>query len=64
MKNHGKKEEAKLRKELKSKYDLYMKILKADIKRAWDEDDINTLYVLSPKRITFKEFVNKYKESL
>ena len=59
-----KKEEAKLRKELKSKYDLYMKILKSDINRAWDEDDYYTLYVLLNKRITFKEFVNKYKESL
>ena len=59
-----KKEEAKLRKELKSKYDLYMKILKADINRAWDEDDYYTLGVLLNKRITFKEFVNKYKESL
>ena len=53
-----------LRKELKPKYDLYMKILKADIKKAWDEDDINTLYVLSPKRITFKEFIKRYKEIL
>lgn len=59
-----KKEEAKLRKELKSKYDLYMKILKADINRAWDEDDYYTLGVLLNKRITFKEFVNRYKESL
>ena len=59
-----KKEEAKLRKELKSKYDLYMKILKADINRAWDEDDYYTLNVLLNKRITFKEFVNRYKESL
>ena len=59
-----KKEEAKLRKELKSKYDLYMKILKTDINRAWDEDDYYTLGVLLNKRITFKEFVNKYKESL
>ena len=54
----------KIRKELKPKYDLYMKILKADLKRAWDEDDLNTLYVLSPKRITFKEFINRYKEVL
>ena len=58
------KNNRKLRKELKPKYDLYMKILKADIKKAWDEDDLNTLYVLSRKRIAFKEFVNKYKESL
>ena len=53
-----------MRKELKPKYDLYMKILKADINRAWDEDDYYTLGVLLNKRITFKEFVNKYKESL
>ena len=59
-----KKEEAKLRKELKSKYDLYMKILKSDINRAWDEDDYNTCHVLLNKRITFKEFVNRYKEIL
>ena len=57
-----KKEEAKLRKELKSKYDLYMKILKADINRAWDEDDYYTWGVLLKKRITFKEFVKRYKE--
>ena len=58
------KNNRELKKELKPKYDLYMKILKADIKKAWDEDDLNALYVLSPKRITFKEFVNRYKEIL
>ena len=58
------KNNRRLRKELKPKYDLYMKILKADTKKAWDEDDLNTLYVLSRKRITFKEFVNRYKEIL
>ena len=58
------KNNRRLRKELKPKYDLYMKILKADIKKAWDEDDFYTLYVLSRKKITFGEFVNKYKENL
>ena len=58
------KNNRKLRKELKPKYDLYMKILKADLKKAWDEDDLNTLYVLSRKRINFGEFVKRYKESL
>ena len=58
------KNNRRLKKELKPKYDLYMKILKADINKAWDEDDYYTLGVLLNKRITFKEFVNRYKESL
>ncbi len=60
-----KKEEAKLRKELKPQYDLYIKNIKNDIKKAYCEDDFNTWHsLISSKKITFKEFVNKYKEGL
>ena len=60
-----KEEEAKLRKELKPQYDLYIKNLKNDIKKAYCEDDFNTWHeLIGKKRITFKEVVNRYKESL
>lgn len=58
------KNNRKLRKELKPQYDLYIKIRKAEIKKAYDEDDYNTWHALISKRITFGEFVRMYKESL
>ena len=58
------KNNRKLRKELKPKYDLYMKNLKAYIKKAKDLDDFYTWYVLAHTKITFGEFVRRYKESL
>ena len=59
-----KKEEAKLRKELKPQYDLYLKTRKAEIKKAYCEDDLKTWHELINKKITFGEFVRMYKESL
>ena len=58
-----KEEEARLRKELKPQYDLYLKNIKTEIKKAYVEDDFNTWHeLIGKKRITFKEFVRKYKE--
>ena len=54
----------RLRKQLKPQYDLYVKILEDDIKKAKDSRDFKTWHELIDKRIKFKEFVKKYKESL
>ena len=54
----------RLRKELKPQYDLYVKILEDDIKKAKDARDFKTWHELIGKRIKFGEFVNKYKEGL
>ena len=54
----------RLRKELKPQYDLYVKILEDDIKKAKNSRDFKTWHELIDKRIKFGEFVNKYKESL
>lgn len=54
----------KLRKELKPQYDLYMKNLKAYIKKAKDARDFKTWHELISKKITFGEYVNKYKETM
>ena len=59
-----KKEEVKLRKELKPQYELYIKILKDDIKKAKDSRDFKTWHELIGKKITFGEYVNKYKEDM
>ena len=58
------KNNRKLRKELKPQYDLYIKIRKAEIKKAYDEDDYYRWHALISKKITFGEFVKIYKESL
>ena len=54
----------KLRKQLKPQYDLYVKILEDDIKKAKDARDFKTWHELIGKRITFTEYVNKYKEDM
>lgn len=58
-----KEEEAKLRKELKPQYDLYLKNLKNEINKAYAEDK-KTWHKLLDEKITFGEFVRRYKESL
>ena len=58
-----KEEEAKLRKELKPQYDLYLKNLKTEINKAYAEDK-KTWHKLLDEKITFGEFVNMYKEGL
>ena len=60
----NKEEETKLRKELKPQYDLYLKTRKAEIKKAYCEDDLKKWHELINNKITFKEFVDKYKEDL
>ena len=54
----------KLRKQLRPQYDLYIKILKNDIKKAKDARDFKTWHELIDKKITFTEYVNKYKEDM
>ena len=54
----------KLRKELKPQYDLYIEILKNDIKKAKDSRDFKKWHELIAKKIKFGEFVNKYKEDM
>ena len=54
----------RLRKELKPQYELYIKILKDDIKKAKDARDFKTWHELIGKKITFGEYVNKYKEDM
>ena len=54
----------RLRKELKPQYELYIKILKNDIKKAKDSRDFKKWHELISKKITFGEFVNKYKEDM
>ena len=53
-----------LRKELKPQYDLYIKILEDDIKKAKESRDFKTWHELINKRITFTEYFNKYKEDM
>ena len=53
-----------LRKELKPQYELYIKILKDDIKKAKDSHDFKKWHELVDKKIKFGEFVNKYKEDM
>ena len=54
----------RLRKQLKPQYDLYIKILEDDIKKAKDARDFKTWHELISKKITFGEYVNKYKETM
>ena len=61
---NNKRNNRKLRKELKPQYELYIKILKDDIKKAKDARDFKTWHELISKRIKFNEFVNKYKETM
>ena len=53
-----------LRKELKTQYELYIKILKDDIKKAKDSRDFKTWHKLLAEKITFGEYVDKYKEDM
>ena len=57
-----KEEEVKLRKELKPQYDLYIKNIKNDIKVAKKAGDKKTWHKLLAEKITFGEYVDKYKE--
>ena len=59
-----KEENNRLRKELKPKYDLFIKNLKNDIKAAKNSGDKKTWHKLLAEKITFGEYVDKYKESL
>ena len=59
-----KRDNNRLRKELKPQYELYIKILEDDIKKAKDLHDFKTWHELISKRITFGEYVNKYKETM
>ena len=54
----------KLRKELKPQYDLFIKNLKNDIKVAKDAGDKKLWHKLLAEKITFGEYVDKYKEEL
>ena len=60
----NKRNNTKLRKQLRPQYDLYIKILEDDIKKAKDARDFKTWHELINKRITFGEYVNKYKEGM
>ena len=51
-------------KELKPKYDLFIKNLKNDIKVARNSGDKKTWHKLLAEKITFGEYVKIYKESL
>ena len=61
---NNKRNNKKLRKQLKPQYELYIKILEDDIKKAKDSRDFKTWHELISKRITFGEYVNKYKETM
>ena len=60
----NKRNNTKLRKQLRPQYDLYVKILEDDIKKAKDARDFKTWHELISKRIKFGEYVNKYKEDM
>lgn len=61
---NNKRNNRKLRKQLRPQYDLYIKILEDDIKKAKDARDFKAWHELIGKKITFGEYVNKYKEDM
>lgn len=57
-----KEENKELKKELKPYYDLFIRNLKNDIKAAKNAGDLNTWHKLLAEKITFGEYVRRYKE--